>query len=80
MPSFNIMGLLVPKKKTVNVSVIYGHGGHLGHVTQTVVINECTSFQRRRHIKVDFDTQSCFIVSRCLKTRIQYMHLAPGKG
>ena len=26
---------------------IYGHGGHLGHVTKTISINSCAIFQRR---------------------------------
>ena len=28
--------LLVPKKKSVEVFAIYGHGGHLGHVTENI--------------------------------------------
>ena len=30
---------------------IYGRGGHLGHVTWTIYINICSSFQRRLHMK-----------------------------
>ena len=33
MQSFKILGLLVLKKRFLNVFPIYGHGGHLGHVT-----------------------------------------------
>ena len=34
---------------------IYGHGGHLGHVTWTIYINFRSAFQRRFHIKFGFD-------------------------
>ena len=33
MSSFKIIGLLVLEKKILKVFTIYGHGGHLGHVT-----------------------------------------------
>ena len=31
----------------LKVFTIYGHGGHLGHVTWTIYINFCSLFQRR---------------------------------
>ena len=34
------------------VFTIYGHGGHLGHVTWTIYINFRSPFTRRLHIKV----------------------------
>ena len=39
---------------------IYGHGGHLGHVTWTIYINFRSPFPRRLHIKFGFDWQSGF--------------------
>ena len=36
---FQDIELLVPKKKIVKVLSIYEHGGHLGHVTETIFIN-----------------------------------------
>ena len=33
------------------VFTIYGHGGHLGHVTWTIYTNFRSSFPRRLHIK-----------------------------
>ena len=39
---------------------IYGHGGHLGHVTWTIFINFRSPFPRRLHIKFGFDWQSGF--------------------
>ena len=60
MPSFKIIELLVAKKKIVKLLAIYGHGGHLGHVTETIFINSCPSFPRRLHIKFDTDIQICF--------------------
>ena len=45
---FQDIELLVPKKKIVKVLAIYmyGHGGHLGHMTETIFINSCSSFLR----------------------------------
>ena len=43
MPSFKIIGLLVLEKK---ILTIYGHGGHLGHVTCTMYINFLSHFPR----------------------------------
>ena len=37
------------------VFTIYGHGGHLGHVTWTIYINFGSPFPRRLHIKFGFD-------------------------
>ena len=40
MPSFKFICLVV-QKKVVKVLAIYGHGGHLGHVTETIFIKSC---------------------------------------
>ena len=37
------------------VFTIYGHGGHLGHVTWTIYINFRSPFPRRLRIKFGFD-------------------------
>ena len=42
------------------VFTIYGHGGHLGHVTWTIYINFRSPFPRRLHIKFGFDWSSGF--------------------
>ena len=42
------------------VFTIYGHGGHLGHVTWTIYINFRSPFPWRLHIKFDFDWPSGF--------------------
>ena len=39
----------------LKVFTIYGHGGHLGHVTWTIFTNFRSPFQRRLHIKFGFD-------------------------
>ena len=36
------------------VFTVYGHGGHLGHVTLTIYINFRSPFPRRLHIKFGF--------------------------
>ena len=36
------------------VFTIYGHGGHLGHVTWTIYINFRSPFPRRFHINLAF--------------------------
>ena len=42
------------------VFTIYGHGGHLGHVTWTIYINFHSPSPRRPHIKFGFDPPSGF--------------------
>ena len=42
------------------VFTIYGHGGHLGHVTWTIYTNFRSPFPRRLHIKFGFDWPSGF--------------------
>ena len=42
------------------IFTIYGHGGHLGHVTLTIYVNFCSPFQRRLHIIFGFDWPSGF--------------------
>ena len=42
------------------VFTIYGHGGHLGHVTWTIYTNFRSPSPRRHHIKFGFDWPSCF--------------------
>ena len=37
--NFKIIGPLVLEKKIFKVFTIYGHGGHLGHVTLLICIN-----------------------------------------
>ena len=44
----------------LRVLTIYGHGGHLGHVTWTIYINFLSPFPRRLHIKFGFDWPSGF--------------------
>ena len=42
------------------VFTIYGHDGHLGHVTWTIYINFRSPFPMRFHIKFGFDWPSGF--------------------
>ena len=44
----------------LKVFTIYGHGGHLGHVTWTIYINFRSPLPRRLHIKFGFDWPSDF--------------------
>ena len=44
----------------LRVFTIYGHGDHLGHVTQMLGTNFCYPYQRRLHIKFGFDLPSGF--------------------
>ena len=39
---------------------IYGHGGHLGHVTWTIYINFRSHFLRMLHMKFGFDRPNGF--------------------
>ena len=42
------------------VFTIYGHGGHLGNVTQMPRTNFCSPYPRRLHIRFGFDWASGF--------------------
>ena len=42
------------------VFTIYGHGGHLGHVTWIIYINLHSHFLRMLHMKFGFDWPSGF--------------------
>ena len=42
------------------VFTLYGHGGHLGHVTWTIYINFHSPFPRKIHMKFGFDWPSGF--------------------
>ena len=44
----------------LKVFTIYGHGGHLGHVTWTIYINFLSPFPRRLQMKFGFDLPSVF--------------------
>ena len=48
--------------EVLKVFTIYGHGGHLDHVTWTIYINFLFPFQGRLHMKFGFDWQSGFRV------------------
>ena len=39
----------------LKVFTIYGHGGHLGHVTCTIYIYFLSHFSKRIHMKFDID-------------------------
>ena len=44
----------------MKVFTIYGHGGHLGHVTWTIYIYFVSAFPRGLHIKFGYDWPSDF--------------------
>ena len=44
----------------IKVFTIYGHGGHLGHVTWTIYTNFRSLFPLRLHIEFGFDWPSGF--------------------
>ena len=48
------------EERFFKVFTIYGHGGHLGHVTWTIYPNFRYPFPRRLHIKFGFDWPSGF--------------------
>ena len=54
----------------LKVFTIYGHGGHLGHVTWTIYINFRSPFPRRLHMKFGIDWLSV------LKIMVIYMYIA----
>ena len=62
MPSFVEIGPPVLEKKIFEgfLPNIYGHGGHLGHVTWIFYIHICYPFLLMLHIKFGFDWPSGF--------------------
>ena len=52
VPSFKIIEPLVPKKKIVKVLAIYGHGGYLGHVAETILILSLSLFAKEAPYKI----------------------------
>ena len=44
----------------LRVFIIYGPGGHLGHVTQVSRTKYCSPYPRRLHMKFGFDWPSGF--------------------
>ena len=56
-PSFVEIGPPVPEKIFM-VFTIYGHGGHLGHVTWNIYINFRSPFLRMLHMKFDWPSGS----------------------
>ena len=51
IPSFVEIGPLFPEKKILKIFIIYGHGGHHGHVTWTIYTNFCYPFPMMLHVK-----------------------------
>ena len=61
MPSFVEIGPVVLEKKIFEgFFTIYGHGGHLGHVTWIFYIHISYPFLLMLHIKFGFDWPSGF--------------------
>ena len=60
IPSYVEIGPPVPEKNIFMVFAIYGHDGHLGHVTWTIYINFRSPFLRMIHMKFGFDWPSGF--------------------
>ena len=61
IPSFVEISLPVPKKKIFEgFFTIYGHGGHLGHVTSIMSSNFHSLVPESFHIKFGSDRHSSF--------------------
>ena len=61
MPSFFEIGPPVPEEKiSKGFFTIYGHGGHLGHVTLFIYIYIGYPFLLMLHIKFGFNWPSAF--------------------
>ena len=59
------------RRRFLKVFTIYGHGGHLGHVTWTIYKNFRPPFQRMLYMKFDFDWLSGFRgedILNCVRT------------
>ena len=59
---------------------MYGHGGHLGHVTWFIYNHNGLPFIQMLPIKLDFNWPSGFREGRSLNIMVIYMYNAPGQG
>ena len=57
---FKVIGLLVLEKKIFKGFTIYGHGAHVGHVTQLICINFHSHSPSRFHINFGSKSLNCF--------------------
>ena len=72
IPSFVEMGLPVPMKKIFKrVFTIYGHGGHLGHVT-SIMSSDFFSLYLKAFIKIF--VQIGKVVSEEIRFKFLYVH------
>ena len=60
IPSFMKIGLPVLEKKILKVFTIYGHGGHLGHVTRIMLSNFHFLVPESFHTKFSSEWPSSF--------------------
>ena len=60
IPSFMKFGLLVLEKTFLKVFTIYGHGGHLGHVTRIMLTNFYFLVPESFHTKFSSELPSSF--------------------
>ena len=60
IPNFMEIGLLVLEKKIFKGFTIYGHGGHLGHVTSIMSSDFHLLVPESFHTKIGSDPQSSF--------------------
>ena len=55
-----VIGLLVLEKKIFKVFTIYGHGGHVGQVTQLICVNFHSHSPLSFHMSFGFKSPNCF--------------------
>ena len=61
IPSFVEIGPPVPEKKILRGFTIYGHGGHLGHVTSIMLSDFHFLVPENFHTKFGSDRHSSFL-------------------
>ena len=61
LQSFKVMGLLVLEKTIFKVFTIYGHGSHVGHVTQLICINFHSLFSLKLSYEFWFKIADLFL-------------------
>ena len=60
MPSFKVIGLLLLESRFFKVFTIYGHGGHVDHVTQLICINFRSHSPLSCHMSFGSKSHNCF--------------------
>ena len=79
MLSFKVISLLVLEKKIFKDFTIYGHSGHVGHVTQLICINFHSYSPSSFHMNFGSNSLICFLEKQVLTLKSESPLTKPGR-